>query len=50
MLTLVDINMINKHMGLKEWGRNVQTEYYSRRLTNLPRKNKEDQQHSKIRI
>ena len=43
MPTLVEINMINKHMGLLKLKRSMPTEYYPKRLTNLPRKKRKDQ-------
>ena len=42
MLTLVEINMKNKHMGLKRIKEGILSEYYPKRLTNLPWKKRED--------
>ena len=48
MPTLVEINIINKHMRLLKSKRHMPTEYYPRRLPNLPRKNREDQPTHKL--
>ena len=34
--------MVNEHMGLLKLKRSMPTEYYPRRLTNLPRKKRKD--------
>ena len=43
MPTLVEINMINKHMRFKKMKESMPTKYYPRRLTDLLRKKRKDQ-------
>ena len=50
MPTLVEINMINKHMGLLKMKESKTTKCYPRRLTNLPIKAGKTSTHTQIKV